>query len=142
MENTTLKPGEYWTITRLIYWYLDRHRSQQAERLARGLLELNGGDGLAWKYYGEARRQQGDLDGAVQSFGRATQFRPDDDEAWLRYGETLLRLGRRDEASQALEHARERTKGAGRRRRVDALLRLCGTQKRPQPRQEASDHGW
>lgn len=102
-----LDNAQHWTITRLTYWYLDRHRWAEAESLARGLLSLNQRDGRAWHYYGEARLQQDDLQEAARAFGEAARLLEDNARVWMRLGDTLLRMGRRDEARRALDEARE-----------------------------------
>lgn len=123
---TTLNRRHHWTIARLAYWYLDRGRPTEAERLTRGLIALDGRDGLAWKYFGEARRQQNDLEGAVNAFQEAAKLCEDNAEVWMKLGEGLLRLHRRDEARRALENAQDCVKRHDPRRpRIDALLRAC-----------------
>lgn len=125
--NGQLAPKQHWTIARLTFWYLDRSRWRDAETLARGLLTLDRRDGLAWKYYGEARRQQEDLEEAVRAFGEAARLLEDDPDAWMRFGRCLLRLGRRDEAHQALQRALACAgPKSARRRRIEALLKMCG----------------
>lgn len=123
--NRSLNGRQHWTVARLVYWYLDRGRWEQAETLARGLLTLDNSDGLAWKYYGEARRKQGDYEGAARAFSEAASRRPEDGQVWMRLGDCMLRRGRRDEARRALQKA-QKVVDAGLRRRVEALLVACG----------------
>ena len=123
--NRSLEPKQHWTIARLAYWYLDRGRFQEAETLARGLLALDRSDGLAWKYYAEARCQQDDYDEAVRGFSEAARLNEEDPEIWMRLGDTLLRLQRTDEARRALKRAQNTNGDAARRRRIDALLVMC-----------------
>ena len=125
MQNRSLSSTQRWTVARLAFWYLDRGRWQQAESLTRGLLALDAQDGLAWKYYGEARRQKGDLAEAARAYGEATRHLPDDVEVRVRLGDSLLRLGRVDEARQALEEARRCEVFDAMEQRIDALLRRC-----------------
>ena len=121
-----LNQKQRWTIARLAYWYLDRGRPTEAERLTRGLIALDGSDGLAWQYYGEARRQQDDLEGAVNAFREAAKLRGDSAEVWTKLGAGLLQLHRRDPARQALQRARGCVGDDDRlARRIDALLRAC-----------------
>lgn len=121
-----LTAKEHWTIARLAYWYLDRGRAKEAEKLARGLLAMNQHDGEAWMYYGEARRQQGDEGEAARGFEQAARLLSDRADIWMRYGETLLRMGRYDEARRALETAGERAEsGDPIGRRIQALTRRC-----------------
>lgn len=125
MMNSALGEKQHWTIARLAFWYLDRGRCREAESLVRGLLALDGSDGLAWCYYGEARRQQGDFAEAVRGFGEAAKLLEDDPRVWMRYGDSLLRLQRPEEARRAFECAQKHADGAALQRRIDALLRLC-----------------
>lgn len=119
-----LNARHHWTIARLAYWYLDRGRPHQAEKLTRGLLALNSGDGLAWKYYGEARRQQGDLEEAVEAFKKAARLLDDNAQIWMKLGTALLRLRRLEQARQALRNARKFSAGeTTMTQRIDALLR-------------------
>ena len=121
--NRALDDGQHWTVVRLIYWHLDRGRWREAETLARGLLALDNGDGLAWKYYGEARRHQGEYDEAARAFRQALRRRSDDAELWMRLGRCLLRMGAAEEAKAALRRAQDGSSGL--RRRIDALLKMC-----------------
>ena len=121
-----LTDKHHWTIARLAYWYLDRGRAREAERLTRGLIALDGRDGLAWQYYGEARRQQDDLEGAVSAFEEAAKIRERSAQVWMKLGAGLLRLRRRDEALRALKRAKACVEDDRRlRRRIDALLHMC-----------------
>ncbi len=117
-----LSQTQRWTISRLAYWHLDRGRLAEAEALARGLIALDNRDGMGWLYYGEARRQQGDLDGAVQGFEQALRWMPDRADLWLRLGKLFIRLGRLEEARRALEKARATADDGKLLRRVEALL--------------------
>ncbi len=124
--NRALAPRQHWTIARLTYWYLERSRWSDAETLARGLLALDQRDGLAWKYYGEARCRQGDQQEAARAFGEAARLLEGDADTWMRFGISLLRLGRRDEARRALQRAQASSGDeALLRRRIEALLAMC-----------------
>ena len=114
---------QHWTIARLTYWYLDRGRHREAETLARGLLAVDQRDGLAWMYYGEARWQQDDLAEAARAFGEAAKLLESRADVWMRLGDSLLRLGRPQEARRALERAQIHAQGDPELlRRINALL--------------------
>ena len=121
----SLTEPQKWTIARLAYWYLDRRRVQEAEALARGLIALDNRHGPGWLYYGEARRQQGDLGGALQGFEQAAQLMADRSDLWMRLGEIQLRLGRGEEARRSLEKARAIGGDEAVTQRVLALLGQC-----------------
>ena len=120
-----LTAKQHWTISRLAYWYLDRGRAAEAEKLARGMLALDQHDGQGWLYYGESRLQQEDLGEAVRGFQQAAQLLGDQPELWMRLGDVLLRLGRVDEARQALQKGRGQVGEGVLRQRIEALLRRC-----------------
>ena len=120
-----LDDRQHWTIARLTYWYLDRGRVAEAETLARGLLSLNQRDGLAWYYYGEARRRQDDLQEAVRALEEASRLMEGRPDVSFRLGEVLVRLGRRPEARKALRQARDNTEDDELSRRAKVLLKRC-----------------
>ena len=121
-----LNEEQKWSIARLAFWFLDRGRWSHAESLARGLLTLDQRDGQAWLYYGEARRQQDDIAEAARAFSEAAKLLEHRSDIWMRLGDSLIRLGRYDEARAALENGLTCVDGdPGLRRRINALLEMC-----------------
>jgi superkiller protein 3 len=55
---------------------------------------------------GQLLVSEGDDQGALEAFRRATEHNPDYAISWIHLGQTLSRMGRHDEALQALEKAR------------------------------------
>ncbi len=75
-----------------------------AELLRQGLAA--GGDpGLFWMEIGNIRFLRGDLDGALDAYGRATRYRPEDPEPWFNRHVTLLANLDLPGADDALERA-------------------------------------
>ena len=126
--SKSLTTSHRWSIARLAYWHLDRGHLDRAESLARGLIALNNRDGLGWLYYGEARLQQGDLDGAIRGFEQAARWMSEEGQVWMRLGKIYLRVSRFEEARRALEKARQIGNDPALMRRVKALLRKAGRQ--------------
>lgn len=123
--SSTLSARQSWSIARLTFFYLDRGRVKEAEALARGLITLDHRDGLGWLYYGEARQMQGDLNEALRGYQEAAKYLPPNGQVWMRLGQTLLRLGRANEAKRALQKAQSCELEPAMAARVKALLRRC-----------------
>lgn len=121
----TLTDTQHWTITRLTYWYLQRGRCREAEQLARGLLSIDETDARAWHYYGEARRRSGDDAEAARAFEKAARLFGNRADIWMRLGEALLRVGRRDEARRALVEALDHAGEDELVGRIEAMLGRC-----------------
>lgn len=121
--NPVLTAIEVWSILRLAYWNLDRGRYGEAEVLARGILAIDTRHVDAWAYFGEARRQQDDLDGARQAYGEALRYAPRRADIALRLAECLRLSGHHQEARTIAEKAREHTTDLGLQHRLIALTR-------------------
>ena len=61
----------------------------------------------AWFYRGNEQNRKGDLEGALASFDKALEIKPDYHEAWYNRGITLSNLGRLEEAIASYEKALE-----------------------------------
>jgi len=61
----------------------------------------------AWFYRGNEQNRKGDLEGALASFDKALEIKPDYHEAWYNRGITLGNLGRLEEAIASYEKALE-----------------------------------
>ena len=61
----------------------------------------------AWKKRGSEQCDLGDFEGALKSYDKALEFKPDKDEAWYNRGNALYSLGRLEDAIASYDKALE-----------------------------------
>jgi len=86
---------------------LDLGRSADALRLLEQAVAQRPGSARAWHGLGNARRAQGDLEGAEAAFRKAVALAPQAAASWVNLGVVLRLLGRPAEAIACYERARQ-----------------------------------
>src|SRR5205807_9027173 len=77
----------------------------EARRAPAGTHEVGGADGESLVMLARARQADGDQAGAVDALKQALKLNRQNGEAWYRLGRCYLRLGKNDQARDALTHA-------------------------------------
>ncbi|MDH3403595.1 MAG: tetratricopeptide repeat protein [Acidobacteriota bacterium] len=96
------KAGAWWELGRLYHAYRLLEAAAVCYREA-GRLDAGGGD---WPYYlGQVAAAQGDLEAAVEHYGRALTVLPDDLALLVHLADALVELDRPAEAREMLRHA-------------------------------------
>lgn len=83
-----------------------RGRLDDAEKHYRAALKVDPGFAPARENLARRLFARGDYEGAREQFLRLTEVRPDALDGWLGLVESLLRVGREDDADRTLAHAR------------------------------------
>src|SRR3546814_14784391 len=80
------------------------HTGRALEYLQRAL-SLRPGDGEVYSEIGYLQYADGNINYAIEAYGKATQLQPREVKAWNGMGGMYLAAGRRDDAEAALRHA-------------------------------------